>query len=316
MDRGAYFSLMRSSGSYIQANTDGRLHPAHEPSLSPLNRGFLYGDAIYEVWRTYHGVIFAWHEHWARLERSAAALHLRLPWPVQDMLREIKRTVAEYRAAAGNVGELYIRLQIARGGGAIGLDPALADEPSFVLLVQPVPQPAASATSDGLRLAVARRLRRNDVNTLDPAWKTGNYLNNILCLREARSGGADDVIMTNLAGEITEASASNVAWIDQGTVVTPPLRAGILGGITRHLISTVVASAAGVSCSERPLRPEDVAGFGECFLMSTTKDIQPVGSIDGRIYRVAPDTVTMRLKEVFARYARQYAVDHPELALP
>ncbi len=65
---------------YIQANTNGRLYDAREPAISPLNRGFLYGDAIYEVWRTYHGVIFAWEEHWARLERSAAALYLTLPF--------------------------------------------------------------------------------------------------------------------------------------------------------------------------------------------------------------------------------------------
>ena len=63
---------------YIQANTDGRLHDAAEPSISPLNRGFLYGDAVYEVWRTYHGVIFGFEEHGRRLERSARALHLEI----------------------------------------------------------------------------------------------------------------------------------------------------------------------------------------------------------------------------------------------
>ncbi len=71
---------------YIQANTDGRLHPANEPSISPLNRGFLYGDAIYEVWRTYSGVIFAWEEHWRRLRASAKALHMRLDFSPEQIL--------------------------------------------------------------------------------------------------------------------------------------------------------------------------------------------------------------------------------------
>src|SRR3954470_23657117 len=110
---------------FIQANTNARLHPADEPSLSPLNRGFLYGDAIYEVWRTYHGVIFAWEEHWSRLERSAAALHFSLPFTRRDILSEIRKTVAAFRECAPGVAEVYIRLQVTRGGGPIGLDIAL-----------------------------------------------------------------------------------------------------------------------------------------------------------------------------------------------
>lgn len=99
---------------YIQANTNGRLHPADEPSISPLNRGFLYGDAIYEVWRTQAGVIFTWAEHWARLERSARSLHLALPLAPAAMLAEISRTVAAYRQRSAFTGELYIRLQVTR----------------------------------------------------------------------------------------------------------------------------------------------------------------------------------------------------------
>ena len=227
--------------SYIQANTNGRLHPAHEASLSPLNRGFLYGDAIYEVWRTYHGVIFAWEEHWRRLERSAKALHLALPQGPGEMLGEIARTVAAFRRTAGFTGEVYIRLQVTRGGGAIGLDPALADRPEFVLLVQPCPQVAADVLRCGLRLSVATGLRRNPAESLSPAWKTGNYLNNILCLREARTRGADEVVILNLAGEVTEAAVSNLAFVRDGTFVTPPLNAGILEGITRTLLLTRIA---------------------------------------------------------------------------
>src|SRR5882724_9634022 len=122
--------------SYIQANTNGRLHSAHEPSISPLNRGFLYGDAIYEVWRTYHGILFAWEDHWARLERSAKALYLSLPFSRAEILSEIKKTVAAYRARNPGDREFYVRLQVTRGGGVIGLDTALADHTDFVILVQ------------------------------------------------------------------------------------------------------------------------------------------------------------------------------------
>ena len=301
--------------SYIQANTNGRLHSAHEPSLSPLNRGFLYGDAIYEVWRTYHGIVFAWDEHWRRLERSAQALHLTLPATPAQMLGEIKRTAAAFRAAARFDGDVYIRLQVTRGGGSIGLDPALADRPDFVLLVQPCPSVAADALRTGLRLSFARDLRRNPAASLNPAWKTGNYLNNILCLRDARMRGADEVVILNLAGEITEAAVSNLAFVRRGTLVTPPLDAGILAGITRGLLLETIAPKANVPVQEAAVRPEELAGMQECLLLSSTKDVTPVAAIDEHRFAVGPDTVTARLKAAFADHTRDYAAKHPELKL-
>src|SRR4051812_8144616 len=268
------------SAPYIQANTNGRLHSAAEPSLSPLNRGFLYGDAIYEVWRTFQGTIFAWEEHFARLENSARALYLQLPWSRAEILAEIKRTVAAFRAETKFNDDLYIRLQVSRGAGPIGLDIALADRAEFVLLVQPCPTISSAALQNGIKLSVAKELRRNPIETLSPAWKTGNYLNNILGLREARARGADDVVMLNLRGEITEAATSNIAFVRDGEVLTPPLEAGILEGITRGLLLRKIAPALGVRVRETPLTLKDLPGMTECFLLGTTRDISPVGAID------------------------------------
>jgi branched-chain amino acid aminotransferase len=299
--------------SFIQANTNGRLHDASQPSLSPLNRGFLYGDAIYEVWRTYRGVLFAWEEHWERLLGSARALHLDLPLAQARAFAEIRRTVQAYRAASGFGGELYIRLQITRGGGRIGLDTALADRPDFVLLVQPCPETSPEKARSGLRLSLASDLRRNPAAALNPAWKTGNYLNNVLCLREARARGADEVVMLNLAGEVTEAAVSNMAFVRAGSLITPPLAAGILGGITRALLLSQIAALAGIAAREESVRPADFAALDECLLLSTTKDITPVAAIDGFNFRVGSDTVTARLKAAFAEYAAGYVDRHPEL---
>jgi branched-chain amino acid aminotransferase len=301
------------SASFIQANTNGRLHSAAEPSITPLNRGFLYGDAIYEVWRTYQGVVFGWEEHFRRLERSAAALHLVLPWTRAMMFAEVARTVAAFRAAAAFTGEVYIRLQVSRGAGPIGLDVALAEAAEYVLLVQPCPENSAAVLRSGAKLSIAHSLRRNPIASLSPAWKTGNYLNNILGLREARSRGADDVVMLNLEGEVTEASTSNVAFVRDGQVLTPPLAAGILEGITRALLLRTIAPAAGVPVAETVLRPEDLAGMSECFMLSSTKDVTPVGAIDDLRFKVGPDTVGSKLKAAFAQYARESAAAHPEL---
>lgn len=299
--------------AYIQACTDGRLHDAREASISPLNRGYLYGDAIYEVWRTYHGTIFAWHEHWRRLEWSASALHFSLPLSSDDMLAEILRTVAAYRRAVPGSEELYLRLQISRGSGAIGLDVGLADCAEYVIFVQANKSHPPEVLRAGLKLSVATTLRRNPMESLSPAWKTGNYLNNILGLREARARGADEVIMLNRIGEVTEAAVSNIAFVRDGTIVTPPLSAGILGGITRELVLSRIAPAAGIAAAEETVRPGDFERMDECFLLSTTKDVTPVGSIDSHWYNLRGDSVTLRLKAAFADFAREYAARHPEL---
>jgi branched-chain amino acid aminotransferase len=303
------------AGPFIQANTNGWLHAADEPSIAPLNRGFLYGDAIYEVWRTYHGTIFAWGEHWTRLEASARALHLPLTFSRDDILREIRRTVEAYRKASADAGELYIRLQVSRGSGPIGLDIALADGAEFVLLVQPCPVSPEEKLRSGLKLSIAAELRRNPVESLSPAWKTGNYLNNILCLREARAKGADEVVILNLDGEVTEAAVSNIGFVRNGEVVTPPLAVGILAGITRGLLVTKVAPAAGIRVREEKVHPADLANMAECFLLSSTKDVTPVGAIDDLRFKVGPETVTARLKAAFADYVQQYAASHADLRL-
>lgn len=303
------------SSDYIQANSNGRLHDAREAAVSPLNRGYLYGDAIYEVWRTYDLVLFAWEKHWQRLQRSAAALHLAMPWSADFMLTEIKRTAFAWRRQTGQAVELYVRLQVTRGGGPIGLDPGLADQPDFVLLVQPNRGLPPEKLEHGYVLSVEHALRRNPPDALNPAWKTGNYLNNVLGLRAARARGVDEVLMLNLQGEITEASTSNIAFVRDGSIHTPPLSAGILGGVTRALLMEEIAPRAGFAMRETSLTPDDLAGMEEACMLSTTRDLAPVAAIDGHRFRVDASTVTRRLKSAFADFAHEHGRRHPELRL-
>jgi branched-chain amino acid aminotransferase len=305
--------MQSASESFIQANTQGRLHDAREASISPLDRGFLYGDAVYEVWRTYGGVLFGVQEHWERLEASAAGLGLELPLDSGRLLAEARRTITAARAVTGWAGEHYIRLQVTRGAGAIGLDPALAGSQGlWVLLVKPLADLTESELDAGMRVGLASQVRRNDPRTLPPGLKTGNYLNNLLALREVLASGAQEVLMVNLEGRLTEGSVRNIWLVEGETAYTPPLSDGLLAGVTRRVLFERVAPMAGVRLAERALRPEDLPGFHECFATSSTQDVAPVAAIGKQQFRLGPGTLTRRLKAAFRAYVDSYGAAHPE----
>jgi len=302
-----------SSEGYIQANTQGRLHDAREPSLSPLDRGFLYGDAVYEVWRTYGGVLFGVEEHWARLSTSAAGLGLRLPLEQPGWLQEVRRTVAAARQQTNWRGEWYVRLQVSRGAGPIGLDPELAGtQAQWVLLVKPLVDLTEAELQTGMRVALATSVRRNDSRTLPPSLKTGNYLNNVLALREALARGAQEVLMVNLVGRLTEGSVRNFWFVEGDTAYTPPLEEGLLAGVTRRILFEHVAPASGINLREASLSPADLPRFSECFVTSSTQDVAPVAAIDGQSFQLGSGTLTRRLKNAFQAYVKQYGQQHPE----
>jgi len=301
--------------NYIQANTNGKLHDAAEPSVSVLDRSFLYGDSIYEVCRTYDGVLFAFDEHWERLNRSAGALGLELPFDRSVLLTEIRRTVSAFFEKIGEKVEIYVRLQVSRGAGVIGLDTALADRPLYALIVQRLKGWPEEKVRKGARLATSRTLYRNPVQTLNPAWKTGNYLNNLLCLREARLKGADEVLILNLDGAVSEASVCNLFFIKDKRLMTPPSSAGILEGITRRIVLREAALAWNLDVAEEPVYPAQFDEFDECFMTSTTKDIAPVAKIDDVTFKVGKKTLTSKIRKLFADYVKKHNEQRIEMRI-
>ena len=289
----------QSPETFIQANVNGQLLDARQPAVSPLDRGFLYGDALYEVWRSYGGVLFGWREHWERLVATAAGVGIALPWGPDEAFAEIRRTAAEWRRATGSGGDVYARLQVTRGGGAIGLDVGLADRPSFAIYVKAQPELSDGALDKGTSLHVARKWRRNSVEALPPSLKTGNYLNNILGLKEAREAGADDVLFLNARGALAEASTRNF-WVVLGDrIATPPMSDGILGGVTRRILLESVRIFEGLPLVEQSLGQGTLLRARECFLTSTTQDVQPVCRVDEAVFPTGAGTVARRLKNRF-----------------
>lgn len=301
---------------FVLANTNGRIHDAREASISPLDRGFLYGDAVYEVWRTYEGVLFGMDEHWARLENSANALGFGpLPFDKGGFVAQARKTAAEHRRITGWKGDLYVRLQITRGAGTIGLDPALADTQRWVILIKELPELTAAGLDSGLTVACAPTVRRNAKNALNPAYKTGNYLNNILGLREALALGAHDVLMLNGDEEATETSVRNIWFVKGETAITPPLSAGILGGITRQILLRDFADNGILKLREQTVKAAQLADFDSAFITSTTQDIVPVASLDGRPLPTDVSTPARRLKAAIRQPLLALCARYPQYRL-
>jgi branched-chain amino acid aminotransferase len=240
-----------------------------------FDRGFLYGDSVYEVTRAFGGRPFALVEHLDRLERSAAGIGMTMP-----PRAEIEDAVAATCAAVGS-GELYVRIIVTRGAGEIALDPAMADRPRLIVIARPVHPPPPEAYAEGVNVALVGHSRSAPgARAVDPSVKSGNYLVSVLAVAEAKRRGAFEAILCDQVGRLTEGSSSNLFLVRGGRITTPPLSAGLLEGITRrHVIA--LAHRAGIAVDQAPLWPKDLESADEAFLTSSIRGVVPVVRVDG-----------------------------------
>ena len=252
---------------------DGEIDWLENIRVPVTDRGFLYGDAIYEVFRTYQGKPFLYDEHYDRLLNSARLIGMNVSFSKEEILEKVKETLKKSEAKAGD--EIYVRYQITRGSGPIDLNPDLADAQRLVIIIKEVPKWNPEHYQVGVRLAVPRILR-NSVNNLDPNIKGGNYLNNILALTQAREMGADDCVMLDVQRNVTECSNSNFWCVIDGRFVTPAL--GNLVGLTRKSLVTLL-SDAGLAVEETVLHYDELKSASECFVTSATREVMPVSEL-------------------------------------
>lgn len=273
---------------------DGEVREGDRRSVSVFDHGFLFGDSVYEVVRTRGGKLFELLPHLKRLRRSAAEIYLELPFTDDELAAEIERATA----IAGNA-ESYVRIIVTRGTGELELSPASCGPPCRILIVKALVLPPERLYREGVHLAIVDR-RRMHPHSLNPAAKTGNYLNNVLAIVEAKKRGADDAVMRNDDGYLTEGTTSNLFMVRGGKVRTPSLASGILEGITRGLVLRMLAEE-GFPAEETLVGPEELREADEAFVTSTTRDVMPVGRVDDRpLPGPLPGPVTRRLMERFA----------------
>jgi branched-chain amino acid aminotransferase len=283
----------------IRVYIDGAVKPPEDAKVSVFDRGFLYGDSVYETIGTVHGRLFAARDHLDRLERSAQRIGLSLPPRV-----EIERAIAETVAAAGNP-ESRVRVILTRGVGKLDLDPASTDDTRLVVIVFPLGPPTREMYENGVSVAIVS-ITRNSPRAIDPAVKSGNYLNNVLALGEARRrGGAYEAILCAGDGSVAEGSTSNVFAVVGGEVRTPPPEVGILDGITRAKVIEL-CRANRVPLVERRISPDELRAADEAFLTSATRGVLPITKIDDRpVGAGVPGPVTRKLILFYEELARR-----------
>jgi branched-chain amino acid aminotransferase len=284
-------------------NIDGRLLPPAEAAISVLDRGFLSGDLVYEVVRTYDLRVHALESHLGRLARSAARTALPLAWGPERIARELDRTVDASRgqeeddplAAPWNRGQRTVRIVMTRGAGegaeALGIPPG----PRAVLVAQPLVGPPASAYRDGVRCVLVRARVPREL----PGVKTGRHQAEATALADARAGGAHEALLVDDRGLVTEGATSSLFRVSGGVVETPPLEAGILPGIARALVLRL-AREARIPATERLLEPQDLAEADEVFITSTTREVLPVTRLGERpVGRGVVGPATTRLHALY-----------------
>jgi branched-chain amino acid aminotransferase len=279
---------------------NGTIAPADQAVVPVYDHGFVYGEGVYETLRTYNRVPFLYDRHLRRLRQSAERLLLDVPFDDASLLRAIEQTVA----AAGELNEAYIRVLLTRGVGDLNYDPRSTPKPTTVIIVKPFEPPPPRVAADGIRISLVDMLR-NHPKSVNPIIKSNNLLNNALAMQAAYRSGAEEALMRNYRGELTECSQANFFMVRGGAALTPRSEAGLLEGVTRGFIFEI-GREIGVDVREETLVPADLETADEMFITSTTRELSPVVNVDGRpVGTGRPGPVTARLLERYQARARE-----------
>ncbi|ELZ86607.1 branched-chain amino acid aminotransferase [Haloferax elongans ATCC BAA-1513] len=278
---------------------DGDIVPADEASIPVTDRGFLYGDAAFETLRAYGGDVFHWEAHADRLAETCDVLGMDHGLSDADLRSRIDETLA-----ANDLEDAYVRLSITRGSQPGRLTPAEEVDPRVVVIVEPLPRGGRGSEPvwDGPATAQTVRTRRISDRALPARAKTHNYLNGILARTELRVTGADEALMLDSEGYVTEGATSNLFFVADDALCTPSLDGPVLPGITRRVVLDL-AREEGIPIRERRFTPDEVRDANEAFLTNSTWELRPVETVDG--ITIGDGPVTTLLSRLYDDYVER-----------
>jgi branched-chain amino acid aminotransferase len=280
---------------------DGELSALDGGMLPVLDRGFLYGDAVFEALRTFGGEPDALERHLARLAHSCAIVGIELGVSQVELAAEVRRALAALQAP-----ERYIRVVITRGDQPDTLAARNPHRARRVVIVRPLHEPDDALYRRGLRV----RSCVAPIATLTAGAKPAGYLTNMLAIAQAQAQGDDDALLLGAHGELLEGATSSLFVAGAGGVWTPPLALGILPGITRERVMAA-AERVGLAVRERLLTIHDAYRAEELFLTSSVRQVVGVVSVDGvAIGDGRPGPLTLKIASQFRSELRLDQV-HP-----
>ncbi len=277
------------------ANVNGDILPLADVRISPLDRGFLFGDAVYEVLRVYDGRPWLEEDHFRRLRRSVDEIRLT-GVDVDRLRRRMHETLKK-----GGVGEWLVYIQVTRGAAPRKHPFPKGATPLELLWVQAFADPYVEARRLGVGVVTRPdvRWRRCDI-------KTTNLLGNVLAMQDAVEADCDEALLYQPDGTLSEGTHSNLFAVAGGRLLTAPTTSNILPGCTRGLILRLAAQG-GVGIAEGTANRDRLAEVAELFLSGTTAEVLPVVRVDGRpVGDGTPGPVTRRLQELYAGAVRDF----------
>jgi branched-chain amino acid aminotransferase len=281
---------------------NGSYYKPEDARVSVFDHGFLYGDGVFEGIRVYNGRVFLLQEHLERLYHSAKAILLKIPLAHDKLLEAVLETCRRNQVQDG-----YIRLVVTRGAGSLGLNPESCSQPNVVIIVSSIQLYPEVFYREGLSL-VTVPTQRTPASALSPAIKSLNYLNNILAKVESSLRGAQEGILLSQEGFVTECTGENLFAVRKGELVTPPVWAGALPGITRKVV-VELAQRQGYPVREEILTRYDLFVADEIFITGTAAEIAPVREVDGRrVGQESPGPITRELMQKFRELTRTAGV--------
>ena len=278
-----------------KVSINGTVMDGTKARVSVFDRGFLYGDSVFEVYRTYGGEPYGEREHLERLERSAARLMISMPVSIDTLAEEVDALLKEV-----DHNDSYVRVILTRGHGPLTYDPTTATDPTRVIIAAQVEKPPDVKYAQGIEVAVMIASRPTDDSRAAGA-KASNYLANLLAVHEANQRGAQEAILLGRQGQLLEGASSNLFLVKDGALFTPTPEPGILVGITRRTV-LAVARAKGIPVHETTLMPDALTSADEAFITSSIREVMPVVRVDGKnIGLGTPGPVTQSLMKGYSQ---------------
>ena len=274
-----------------------KLVDEQDAKVSVFDHGLLYGDGVFEGIRVYNGRVFELDAHIERLYNSAKGIRLDIPMTREKLIDALNKTVE-----ANGVMDGYIRLNVTRGAGTLGLNPFICENPTVFIIADNIQLYPEELYEKGLKIISATTVRNHPL-AIPPQIKSMNYLNNILAKIEALDNDVPEAIMYNHEGYVAEATGDNVFMVRKGIIYTPPVEAGALEGITRGVVIRI-AQKEGIEVIERNLTRFDLYISDELFLTGTAAEVIGIVEIDGRVIGDGrPGPITRQLRDKFFQYA-------------